>query len=166
MGLDGLIPYLKTEKQKSFGYDFRQNAEEYEAWDEVKFEEGVEYEGENTYEIKAEDMKAYAEGCMDPNPLFYDEDYARNSPYSTLLPHPIFCMPIAFYCLGKGARGNWIRTPGARNPYQRIEIYEPFHIGEVIHLKSYPYDRFIKRNKYYLTYKLDFYNQDNVKKGC
>lgn len=157
--------FLKTEKQKAFGYDFTQNVEDYEAWDEVKFEEGVEYDAENTFEIKAEDMKAYAEGVMDPNPLFNDEEYAKNSPYGELVPHPLFLVQIAFWCLGTHGAGNWIRTPGSRNPGQRIELYEPFHVGEVIHLKVRPYDRYIKRRKYYLKYVLDYYNQDNVKKA-
>ena len=28
-----------------------------------------------------------------------------------------------------------------------------------------PHDRYIKRGKYYLQYKADFYNQDDVKKA-
>ena len=58
-----------------------------------------------------------------------------------------------------------MRTPGARNPGQEIEIYEPFRVGETISIKMRPYDRYIKRRKYYLRYKADFYNQDGVKKA-
>ena len=68
-------------------------------------------------------------------------------------------------CIGVKGKGNWIRTPGARNPGQYIEIYEPLRVGETIHIKMSPYDRYIKRKKYYLKYKTDFYNQDNVKKA-
>ena len=38
-------------------------------------------------------------------------------------------------------------------------------MGETIHVKMRPHDRYIKRGKYYLQYKADFYNQDNVKKA-
>ena len=110
-------------------------------------------------------MKAYADGVLDNNPLMIDEEYAKNSPYGELVPHPLFLVQIAFWCIGVKGRGNWIRTPGARNPGQHIELYEPFQVGETIHIKMRPYDRFIKRGKYYLEYKIDFYNQDNVKKA-
>jgi len=72
---------------------------------------------------------------------------------------------MAFWCIGVKGRGNWVRTPGARNPGQDIEFYEPFRVGETIHIKMRPHDRYIKRGKYYLQYKADFYNQNDVKKA-
>ena len=157
--------FFKTEKQKQFSTDFFKNAQYYETWDEIDFSSLKEIDAENTFEIKAEDLKAYAEGALDSNPLMVDEEYAKNSPYGGLVAHPIFLTQIAMWCIGIKDRGNWARTPGARNPGQEIEIYEPFRVGEVIHLKMSPYDRFIKRKKCYLKYKYEFYNQDNVKKA-
>jgi acyl dehydratase len=157
--------FFKTEKQKQFSTDFFRDAEEYEVWDEIDFEFEEEIPGEQTFQIKAEDMKAYAEGVLDNNPLMIDEGYAKNSNYGELVPHPLFLVQIAFWCIGTKGGGNWIRTPGARNPGQHIELFDPFRIGETIHIKMRPYDRFIKRDKYYLEYKIDFYNQDDVKKA-
>jgi len=162
MSMKSLERYQKTQKQREFEYDFRQGTEQYEAWDEVKF--GEEFDGQQVFEIKAEDMKSYAECISDPNPLFADEKYAQKSPYGELIPHPIFLIQILFWCIGAKGKGSWLRTPGARNPYQRMEYYEPFRIGEKIHIKQKAHDRFIKRGKYYLTYQVDFYNQDNRKK--
>jgi acyl dehydratase len=157
--------FFKTEKQRQFNTDFFRDAEEYEAWDDIDFETQEEILGENTFLIQAEDMKAYADGVLDNNRLMIDEEYASNSPYGELVPHPLFLTQITFWCIGTKGRGNWIRTPGARNPGQHIELYEPFRVGETIHIKMRPYDRFIKRGKYYLQYKIDFYNQDSVKKA-
>jgi acyl dehydratase len=157
--------FFKTEKQRQFNTDFFRDAEEYEAWDDIDFETQEEILGENTFLIRAEDMKAYADGVLDNNHLMIDEEYANNSPYGELVPHPLFLVQITFWCIGTKGRGNWIRTPGARNPGQHIELYEPFRVGETIHIKMRPYDRFIKREKYYLQYTVDFYNQDNVKKA-
>lgn len=165
MGRINFERFLKTEKQKQFGTDFFADAEDYEAWDDIDFESQEEAVGEQTFVIKAEDMEAYAEGVLDDNPLMNDEEYAKNSPYRELVPHPLFLVQIGFWCIGVKGRGNWIRTPGARNPGQHIEIYEPFRIGETIHIKMKPYDRYIKRQKYYLKYKVDYYNQDDVKKA-
>jgi acyl dehydratase len=157
--------FFRTEKQRQFGTDFFVDAEEYEAWEEIDFESEEEIPGEQSFVIKAEDMKAYAEGVLDDNPLMVDEEYAEKSRYGGLVAHPLFLVQIGFWCIGVRGRGNWIRTPGARNPGQYIEIYEPLRVGETIHVKMRPYDRYIKRNKYYLKYKMDYYNQDNVKKA-
>jgi acyl dehydratase len=157
--------FFETEKQRQFDTDFFKDAEYYEAWDEIDFEAEGEIPGEQTFEIKAEDMKFYAAGVLDDNPLFSDEEYAKNSPYQGLLPHPIFITPIIFWCVGTKGRGNWIRTPGARNPGQELEIYEPFRAGETIRIGMRPHDRWIKRDKYYLSYEINMYNQDNVKKA-
>jgi len=157
--------FLKTEKQKQFSTDFFRNAEEYEAWEDIDFESQEEIPGEQTFLIKAEDMITYAEGVQDDNPLMVNEEYAKKSPYGGLVPHPLLLVQIGFWCIGVKGRGNWIRTPGARNPGQDIEIYEPFRVGETIHIKMKPYDRYIKRKKHYLKYKMDYYNQDNVKKA-
>jgi acyl dehydratase len=165
MGKDFFSKYIRTEKQKEFDTDFFKDADSYEVWDEIDFSDLKEVDGEQTFEVKAEDIKFYSEAVMDNNPLMNDEDYAKKSPYGELVPHPIFATQIIFWCIGTKGRGNWIRTPGARNPGQHIEIYDNFHIGEVIHIKMKPYDRYIKRGKYYLRYQIDLYNQDDVKKG-
>jgi hypothetical protein len=165
MNRDFFSRYIQTEKQKQFDRDFFKEAESYEVWDEIDFSNLEEVEGEQKFEIKAEDMKYFAEAVMDDNPLFTDEQYASKSPYGQLIPHPVFVTQIIFWCIGTRGRGNWIRTPGARNPGQYMELYEDFRVGEVIHIKMKPYDRYIKRGKYYLRYQIDLYNQDEVKKA-
>ncbi|MCP4372764.1 MAG: MaoC family dehydratase [Deltaproteobacteria bacterium] len=157
--------FFTTEKQREFVTDFTEDAEHYESWEEINFDSQEEIPGEQTFTIKAEDMKAYAEAVLDDNPLMNDEEFAKSSPYGELVPHPLFLVQMGFWCIGVKGGGNWIRTPGARNPGQHIELYEPFRIGETIHIKMKPYDRYIKRQKYYLKYKVDYYNQDDVKKA-
>ncbi len=159
-----LAKYFKTEKHFQFSTDFFADAEDYEVWDEIDFSNLQEVDGENTFEIKAEDAKFYAEGGLDDNPLMTDEAYAKNSPYGGLVIHPLFTTSICFWCVGVKGRGNWIRTPGARNPGQILEIYEPLKVGETIHIKMKPHDRYIKRGKCYLQYEMKAYNQDDVLK--
>ena len=153
-----------TEKQRQFSTDFFQDAEHYEVWDEIDFSNLEEVDGEQAFEIKAEDLRAYALGGMDDNPLLTDEEHAKRSGAGGLLAHPIFVTQIIFWCVGRRGRGNWIRTPGARNPGQYMEFYEDFRVGEVIHAKLKPHDRYVKRGKYYLEYRIDLYNQHNIKK--
>ena len=160
-----LVKYFTTEKHHQFDTDFYIDAESYEVWDEVDFSDLNEVDGENTFTIKAEDLKFYAEGCLDDNPYMTDEQFAKKSPYGELVPHPIFVTTLAFWCIGIKGKGNWIRTPGARNPGQQIIIYENFKVGETIHIKLRPYDRYEKRGKYYLKYAIDYYNEKNVLKA-
>lgn len=165
MGKDFFSKYIKTEKQKKFDTDFFRNAESYEVWDEIDFSNLTEVDGEQVFEVKAEDIKYFAEAVMDDNPLMTDEAYAGKSPYGELVPHPVFVTQIIFWCIGTRGRGNWIRTPGARNPGQYMEMHENFRVGEVIHMKMKPFDRYIKRGKYYLRYQIDLYDQDEAKKA-
>ena len=116
MSNPNLEKYFKTEKQRIFSTDFFSNADKYEVWDEIDFSDIKEVEGENKFEIKAEDLIYYAEAIEDNNPLMIDEEYAKNSPYGGLVAHPLFSTTICFWCVGVGGNGNWIRTPGARNP--------------------------------------------------
>ena len=118
----GLSKYFKTEKQKVFSTDFFTNAEKYEVWDKIDFSDLKEVEGQNTFEIKAEDLKFYAEAVEDDNPLMNDEEYANKTPYGGLIAHPLFITTICFWCIGVEGKGNWVRTPGARNPGQVLEI--------------------------------------------
>ena len=159
-----LANFFKTEKQFQFSTDFFTHAENYEVWDEIDFADLKEVDGENTFEIKAEDVIFYAEACQDDNPLMVDEKIAGESPYGELVAHPMFITTICFWCVGVNGKGNWIRTPGARNPGQTIEIFEYFKVGETINVKMKPYDRYIKRGKCYLTYQMNAYNQDKVLK--
>lgn len=39
-----------------------------------------------------------------------------------------------------------------------------FKVGETIHVKLRPYDRYEKREKYYLKYAIHFYNEKNILK--
>jgi acyl dehydratase len=160
-----LAKYFTTEKHHQFSTDFYIDADNYEVWDDINFADLKEADGENTFTIKAEDLKFYAEGCLDDNPYMTDEEFAKKSPYGGLVPHPIFVTTLGFWCIGVKGRGNWIRTPGARNPGQQIEIYENFKVGETIHIKLRPYDRYEKRGKYYLKYAIDYYNEKNVLKA-
>jgi acyl dehydratase len=154
---------MVTAKQREFEYDFIKDAASYEVWAEVEI--GREYEAKQKFLVKEEDILSYNLGVLESDPLFTEPDHARqHSPTGTLLQHPLFLVQMAFYCIEKGP-GNWIRTPGARNPGQRIEWHEPFQVGEEITMKMTAWDKWVRRGKYYLTYKCDFYNEDGVLKA-
>src|SRR3989304_1846655 len=163
MGVDRLRDYMTTAKQREFDYDFLKGAHTYETWEEVEI--GRQYEAKQTFLVTEEDILAYNRGVSETEPLVVDPESARKSaPTSQICQHPLFLVQIAFYCIEKGPC-NWIRTPGARNPGQRMDFFEPFRPGEVITMRETAADKWIRRDKHYLQYKLDFHNQDEVLKA-
>jgi len=162
--LEEMAKYQKTEKQKIFGADFlvQNDIEDYEFWDEIEI--GKESESPLKFEVKAEDMKAYAEGVPDTNPIFYDEEYAKKCGYDGLVAHPLFTTQVMFFLMRKG-HGSWIRTPGSRNPGQILEWYDPIRVGDVLTLKTKGHDKWIKRGKYYMRYQVELYDQNSKLKS-
>ena len=161
--LEEMGKYQKTEKQKIFGADFlvRSEIEDYEFWDEVEI--GKESEPPLKFEVKAEDMKAYAEGVPDANPVFYDEEYAKECGHDGLVAHPFFTTQVIMFLLREG-HGSWVRTPGARNPGQIHEWHDPIRVGDVLTLKTKSYDKWIKRGKYYMRNIIELYDQNGTLK--
>ena len=153
-----MAKYVKTEKQRDFTGDFLEptQVEEYEFWDEIEI--GKVTEIPTKFEIKAEDLQAYAEGVPDASPLFFDEAYAKGCGHDGIVAHPLFVTQMRFFLLRKGA-GSWLRTPGARNPGQILEYYDPFRVGDIITLRITNYDKWVKRGKYYMRGLSELYDQ-------
>jgi len=159
-----LEQYISTDKQHHFPKDFLSDWERYETWEQATV--GQCGPAQRVFEIKAEDIVAYNRACGETDPLMIDPELAEKlSPTGQVLQHPIFVTAIAFYSLGETGIGTWIRTPGARNPHQDIEIFEPFRYGERITTTVTTHDKFVQRGKPYLQMKLDFHNELKVLKA-
>lgn len=157
-----LAQYFDSDRQRTFETNFLHNAEEYEAWNEV--EVGKSKAGKLTYTVTADDVRTYNLCVLETDPLMVDEKAAKNSSTGELIQHPIFVTQLGFYCIERGP-GSWIRSPGARNPGQRIEVHEPFKIGETITMTVTPTDKWVRREKHYITDRLDFHNEQGTLKA-
>jgi acyl dehydratase len=159
-----LDKYTKTAKQRNFSRDFLVGWENYETWEEATV--GETRAAQRTFEIAEEDIIAYNRACGETDPLMIDPAYAKeHSPTGYVLPHPVFVTTIGFYSLGERGIGTWARTPGARNPQQRIEVVEPFKVGEIITTTVTTTDKFIQRDKPYLQMLLEFHNEKALLKA-
>lgn len=158
--IERLHGYPTTEKQRSFEWDFRKDVDRYEVWDEIQI--GQTGTGSQTYLITEEDVVDFSKGALEVDPAYIDPEHARA--HGGLRIHPLFCVAIAFYCIDRGI-GSWIRTPGARNPGQDIELHEQFKIGEEITLTITHDDKWIRRGSYYMKDKLEYRNQDGTLKA-
>lgn len=151
-----LARYFTTRKQRSFETNFFLDADKYEVWDEIEI--GVEHVSSRKFDVQKEDIVAFSQAIMDPNPLFNDEDKAKQGPWGGLIAHPLFFIAISFYCIEVGPC-NWVRTPGCFNPGQLNLLYSPFRPGDVITLKVRSSDKWVKRGRHYLQYEQEFIDQ-------
>ncbi|MEM2214209.1 MAG: MaoC family dehydratase [Candidatus Nezhaarchaeales archaeon] len=109
--------YLKTEKQKTYNYDFFIDEEKYIKWEDVDI--GMEAWSERVFEVKAEDVEAYLEATENYNPIFRDEEFCKNTVWGKPIAPPMFLTTIAFWLVGDSFVGSWVKTPGAINPGQK-----------------------------------------------
>ncbi len=155
-----LEDFILTKKQKEFERDFFKGSEHYQRWEDVEF--GRVWENDRRFTVEAEDILAYSAGVGDENPLFSDAEAAKSGPFGGLIAHPIFFTPIVFWLAGDEGPLSWLRTPGAINPGGVYEMFEPIRPGDTLRSRAHVKDKWIKRGKRYLTYEVDFLNQDDT----
>lgn len=145
-----VAPYLETEKQRGFERDFIAGWDGYETWDGVEI--GVPHRAPREFVVAEEDVLSYNRAVGETDPLMVDPEYAHtHSPTRQLVAHPLFLTAVIFHCIGPEGPGSWIRTPGARNPFQKMEILEPVVVGETLTITTRTVDRFVRRGLHYLT---------------
>ena len=158
--VERLAGYPTTAKQRDFEWDFTQGVAAYETWDEI--EVGRSEPGARVFEVTGEDIVSFNRSCLETDPMLVDPDYA--AAHGGLRQHPLFVVQVVFYCIDTGI-GSWLRSPGARNPGQRIELFEPFAIGERISATITHRDKWIRRDKNYAEDQVDLHNEDRMLKA-
>jgi acyl dehydratase len=155
-----LAAYATTAKQRAFEWDFTAGVDRYEVWDEIEI--GRSEPAQHRFLIAEEDVLAFNRAALETDPLLVDPDHAAR--HGGLQAHPLFLVQIAFYCIGTGI-GSWIRSPGARNPGQDIELFAPFRVGEEITATVTHWDKWIRRGHHYMQDLVEFHNQDGERKA-
>ncbi len=141
---------VETERQRGFTRDFLATWEDCEFWDTV--EVGQMKRNARTFIVEEEDVVAYNRALGETHPLFVDPDYARaHAPHGTVIVHPVFITTIAFWFAQPDSSGSWIRTPGARNPFQHIEFFDKLNVGDRLTQMQETSDRYWRRDKAYIT---------------
>lgn len=162
-GVERINALFTTEKQRAFDKDFLSGWEEYDVWEEI--EVGRPFQAAHDYLVTQEDVLYYNRTMGETDPELVDAKYAEsNSPSGNVVVHPLFLVSMLFYCLGSKGPGTWLRTPGAMNPFQDIELNDPILVGDKIRLQLTTVDRFVRRGKHYITNLNEFSAGDgNVK---
>jgi acyl dehydratase len=152
--VERLSRFATTAKQHDFEWDFTHGVEAYETWDEIQV--GASGPGMRVFTVEEEDILSFNRSCLETDPMLVDPEYARTR--GGLRQHPLFVVQVVFYCIDTGI-GSWLRSPGARNPGQRIELVEPFVIGERISATITHRDKWIRRDKTYVEDQVDLHNE-------
>ena len=107
---------------------------------------GVYYHGiRHVGEITADAIRTYAQGMGERNPLFFDEEYGRKSPYGSIIATPIFLWTVrAVTATNLGG------LPGVHSFYggSEWEYFRPVRPGDTISATYRPYDVVEKSSTY------------------
>jgi acyl dehydratase len=164
LNAERLTALAHTTKQREYARDFLATWREHVTWDRAPMREASRLPGE--FIVEEEDVLAYNLALGETDPLLVDPDYAReHAPGGTVVVHPLFTTTIGFWLAAPGTPVSWTRTPGARNPFQRVVIHEPIKIGDRLSLTAENADRYIRRGKHYLTARVVMADQYDVVKA-
>lgn len=157
---------LHTAKQRAYSCDFLATWEQNEFWDTAEIGRSVKAEG--VFVVTEEDVLDYNLAMGETHPLFLDREHARaHAPRGTLLVHPMFATAVFFWFAQPGQQGSWIRTPGARNPFQRMDLSDRITIGDQLTLVQENSDRYWRRGKAYIEFTCSIFDQnDTLKTVC
>lgn len=155
---------FRTAKQRAFDSDFLASWADHVTWKDAPMHDLVRLDG--VFGVEEEDVVAYNLALGETHPLMIDPEYARQHRGSVIV-HPVFITAIAFWLARPGTPASWIRTPGARNPFQRIEIVDRIEVGDRISADHQNVDRFIRRGNHYLTARFSLRDErDQLKAEC
>jgi acyl dehydratase len=133
--------------------DFWKDAKARKLWDEI-----VPGEKRTTlpYHVTLEAIQDYCRSVGDLHPMYFDEEYARKSPFKGLVAPPGIHSLLIFACL---PMDDWMRTPGHINAGQTWNYENPVRPGDTITLETRAIDKFIKKDRLFVIHHNMFFNQ-------
>ena len=92
----------------------------------------------------------------DVHPLYFDEEYARNSRYGGLIAPPSIHVMLMFACT---PTDDWMRSPGTINAGQSWSYNIPARPGDTITMQARALDKFIRKDRLFVVHDNVFFNQ-------
>jgi len=138
---------------EKFEKNFWKDWEKRKTWDEIQ---PGELRPSHPVTLTKEMIQKFARAIGDLNPLYFDEEYARESPYGGLIAPPSIHIMLMFACT---PHDDWMKEPGTINAGQSWFYNVPARPGDRIRLVCKALDRFIKKNRLFVIHENVFYNQ-------
>jgi 3-hydroxybutyryl-CoA dehydratase len=110
------------------------------------------------YTLTLEAIQKYCRVVGDTHPLYFDEAYAKASPYKGLIAPPTIHILLMFACT---PADDWMRSPGTVNAGQSWSYNIPARPGDTIRLEARALDKFIRKDRLFVVHDNVFFNQDN-----
>jgi 3-hydroxybutyryl-CoA dehydratase len=133
--------------------DFWKDAALRKTWDEI-----VPGEPRETipYVLTLAAIQKYCRSVGDLNPLYFDEAYARTTPWKGIIAPPSIHILLMFACT---PMHDWMRSPGTINAGQSWSYNIPARPGDTISLQARALDKFIKKDRLFVIHDNVFFNQ-------
>ncbi|MDB5774446.1 MAG: monoamine oxidase [Herbaspirillum sp.] len=140
---------------ETFETDFWKDAELRKTWDDI-----IPGEPRKTlpYTLTLEAIQKLCIVLDDKHPLYFDAEYARQSPYKGLIAPPTIHILLMFACT---PADDWMRSPGTINAGQSWSYNVPARPGDTIRLEARALDKFIKKDRLFVVHDNVFFNQHN-----
>lgn len=106
--------------------------------------------------LTKEIIAGFAKKVGEDNPLYFDEEYARTTPYGGIVAPPSIHILLMFACTGSK---DWMRSPGTINAGQSWFYNVPARPGDTIHMRGSALDKFIKKDRLFVIHENVFTNQ-------
>jgi acyl dehydratase len=130
----------------AFETDFWKDEAGRAAWADI--EVGVE-RTTRPVTLTLEIIQAYARAIGDLNPLYFDEEYARRTPFKGLIAPPTIHVPLMFLAT---ETTDWMRTPGTVNAGQNWYYRRPARPGDVVTLRARALDKVFRKDRLFVIH--------------
>ncbi len=145
---------MKDLDPEKYEKDFWKNWEKRKTWDEIQ---PGELRTTIPVILTKQMIQEYARAIGDLNPLYFDEEYARKSPFRGLISPPSIHVLLMFACTPPD---DWMKEPGTINAAQSWSYNVPARPEDRIRLVCKALDRFIKKERLFIIHENVFYNQN------
>lgn len=136
-----------------FETDFWKDATARHTWDEII---PGEPRATKPFELTKDIIATFAEMMGETNPLYFDEEYAKSTPYGGIVAPPSIHILLMFACTGTD---DWMRSPGTINASQSWHYHIPARPGDVISMQGRALDRYIRKGRMFVIHDNIFTNQ-------
>ncbi|MAY87582.1 MAG: monoamine oxidase [Pseudooceanicola sp.] len=101
-------------------------------------------------------IQDFARKVGEDNPLYFDEDYAKSTPYGGIVAPPSIHILLMFACT---TSKDWMRSPGTINAGQNWYYNAPIRPDDTITMRGTALDKFIKKDRLFAVHENLFTNQ-------
>jgi 3-hydroxybutyryl-CoA dehydratase len=137
----------------SFETNFWKDEEQRAGWDDL--EPGRTLTS-RPVTITREMIQRFARAIGDENPLYFDEEYAKNTRFGGIISPPSIHALLLFACTG---HEHFMRTPGTINMGQTWWLERPVRPGDTIALECRCLDKLIRKGRILAIHDNVFRNQ-------